>query len=589
MSMKTVIRNLAMLSLAVAFTATAAAASPPAYNSASKKAGKPTATAMLANTLVAPNLGASGTFAVLAASTVTNAGASIITGNLGLSPGISVTGFPPGVLNGVQHISDPTTAQAQLDLTAAYNDAAGRTLGAIMLAGNMGGLTLAPGLYKSTSSLEISSGDLTLDAQGDASAVYIFEMASTLVTTTGRKVILAGGAQAANVYWQVGSSATLGVSSVFKGNILALASITVNNAAAVEGRLLARTAAVTLDNNVVVMGAAAVVPVDAIAPVVSSGAPLNGATGVAVGSTVVARFSEAMSAASINSATFMLNQGVTAMSGTVSYVGGAAIFTPGLNLSPQTLYTATITTGAADVSGNHLASNMVWSFTTASNVVVAPVQPVSGLGTFEILAGSTVTNTGATSVSGDLGVSPGIAVTGFPPGIMIGTIHAGDPSAAQAQLALTAAYNDAAGRSVGAIALAGNLGGLTLAPGVYKSTSSLEISSGDLTLDAKGNPNAVFIFEMASTLITTTGRKVILAGGARAANIVWQVGSSATLGVSSVFKGNILALASITVSSGASVEGRLMARTGAVTLDSNVILMPAGSESRPVSIVPTRM
>jgi cytoskeletal protein CcmA (bactofilin family) len=544
---------------------------------------------MLANTLVAPNLGAARTFAVLAASTVTNAGVSAVSGDLGLSPGISVTGFPPGMLAGTLHIADPTAAQAQLDLTAAYNDAAGRTIGAIVLAGNLGGLTLAPGLYKSTSSLEISSGDLTLDALGDADAVYIFEMASTLVTTTGRKVILAGGAQAANIYWQVGSSATLGVSSVFKGNILALASITANNGASIEGRLLARTAAVTLDNNVVKVAFATVPPVDAIAPVVSSATPWSGATGVAVGSTVTARFSEPMSASSINAATFTLKQGETLMSGAVGYAVGAAIFTPGLNLSPQTLYTATITTGVVDLAGNHLASNMVWSFTTAPKVMVAPVEPLSALGSFEILAGSTVTSTGATSVTGDLGVSPGIAVTGFPPAVLIGTLHAGDPTAAQAQLALTAAYNDAAGRSTGAIAVAGNLGGMTLAPGVYKSTSSLEISSGDLTLDAKGNANAVFIFEMGSTLVTTVGRKVILAGGAQAANIVWQVGSSATLGVSSVFKGNILAMASITVNTGASVEGRLLARTGAVTLDSNVVLMPVGSSFRPISVVPTGM
>jgi hypothetical protein len=94
---------------------------------------------------------------------------------------------------------------------------------------------------------------------------------------------------------------------------------------------------------------------------------------------------------------------------------------------------------------------MIWSFTTAAGVAVAPVEPVSSLGTFEILAGSTVTSTGATSVTGDLGVSPGTAVTGFPPAVLIGTLHAGDPTAAQAQLALTAAYNDAAGRSVGVI------------------------------------------------------------------------------------------------------------------------------------------
>jgi cytoskeletal protein CcmA (bactofilin family) len=511
---------------------------------------------------------------------------SAIAGDLGLSPGISVTGFPPGMLAGTLHLTDPTAAQAQLDLTAAYNDAAGRTLGAIMLAGNLGGMTLVPGLYKSTSSLEISSGDLTLDAQGDANAVYIFEMASTLVTTTGRKVILAGGAQAANIYWQVGSSATLGVSSVFKGNVLALASITVNNGASVEGRLLARTAAVTLDYNMVNLPVASVPAVDTTAPFVSSATPWNGATAVAIGSTVTARFSEAMSASSLNPATFTLKQGATQMSGTVTYASGAAIFAPGAMLSPRTLYTATLTTGVADLAGNHLASNTAWSFTTADGVVVIPVQSVN-LGTFEILAGSTVTNTGATSVTGDLGVSPGTAVTGFPPGILRGTLHAGDPTAAQAQLALTAAYNDAAGRSVGVIGIAGNLGGLTLAPGIYKSTSSLEISSGDLTLDAKGDANAVFIFEMGSTLVTTTGRKVILAGGARAANIFWQVGSSATLGTNSVFKGNILAMASITVTTGASVEGRLQARTGAVTLDTNAILMPAANALQPISLLPT--
>jgi hypothetical protein len=119
--------------------------------------------------------------------------------------------------------------------------------------------------------------------------------------------------------------------------------------------------------------------------------------------------------------------------------------------------------------------------------------------------------------------------------------------------------------------VAGNLGGQTLTPGLYKSTSSLEISSGDLTLDAQGDANAVFIFQMASTLTTTAGRQVILSGGAKAANIVWQVGSSATLGTTSVMKGNILALASITLTTGAALEGRALARTGAVTLDSNAV------------------
>lgn len=199
-----------------------------------------------------PDLLTAEDFAILAGSTVTNTGNSVVDGDLGLSPGTSVTGFPPGVVNGTQHITDATAAQAQLDLTAAYLDLEGRTGGTIV-AGNIGGQTLSPGIYKSTSSLAVSSGELTLDAGGNADAVFIFQIASTLDLTPGRQVILAGGAQAKNIFWQVGSSATLDTTSVFKGSILALTSITVNTGADVEGRLLARNGAVTIDDNAVVV------------------------------------------------------------------------------------------------------------------------------------------------------------------------------------------------------------------------------------------------------------------------------------------------------------------------------------------------
>jgi hypothetical protein len=192
--------------------------------------------------------------------------------------------------------------------------------------------------------------------------------------------------------------------------------------------------------------------------------------------------------------------------------------------------------------------------------------------TFAVLAATTVTTIPTTTVNGDLGVSPGNTVTGSP--IVNGILHLGDPAAAQAQLDLTTAYNDAAGRTVGAITVAGNLGGQTRAPGLYKSATSLEISSGDLTLDALGDPNAVWIFQMGSTLITTVGRQVILSGGAQAANVFWQVGSSATIGGSSVFKGTIMADQSITMNTGATLDGRALARNGAVALDANTITIP---------------
>jgi len=201
------------------------------------------------------NLGAATNFAVLAGSTVANTGFTTVTGDLGLSPGSAVTGFPPGIVIGTLHVADITAAQAKMDLTTAYNEASGRTVAPISVAGNIGGETLAPGLYKSTASLEISSGDLTLDAQGDARAVFIFQIASTLTTTAGRQVILSGGAKAANVYWQVGTSATLGTTTVFKGTIMADQSITLNTGATLEGRALTRIAAVTMDNNTITLPA----------------------------------------------------------------------------------------------------------------------------------------------------------------------------------------------------------------------------------------------------------------------------------------------------------------------------------------------
>jgi hypothetical protein len=190
-----------------------------------------------------------------------------------------------------------------------------------------------------------------------------------------------------------------------------------------------------------------------------------------------------------------------------------------------------------------------------------------------VLAGSAVTNTGATNITGDLGLSPGTSVGGFPPGIITGTIRINDATATQAKLDLTAAYNDAAGRtSTDIVTLSGNLGGLTLTPGLYKSTSSLAISSGDLTFDAKGNPDATFIIQIATTLTTTSGRKVFLTGGASATNIYWQVGSSATFGTTSVFKGTVMAMQSITLNTGASITGRVLARSGGVTMSGNTIV-----------------
>jgi hypothetical protein len=231
---------------------------------------------------------------------------------------------------------------------------------------------------------------------------------------------------------------------------------------------------------------------------------------------------------------------------------------------------AIIDTANKDTTGTEAANTVA----ETSACRQAPVV-LGSVANFVVLAGSTVTSTGPTSVTGDLGVSPGTAVTGFPPGTVVGAQHAGDPIAAQGVADLTIAYNDAAGRTLCAVTVAGNLGGQTLTPGLYKSTSSLAISSGDLTLDAQGDSTAIFIFQMASTLTTTSGRQVILSGGAKSTNVFWQVGTSATLGSTTAFQGTVMADQAITLNTGATLNGRALARIAGVTLDSNTIVKPS--------------
>jgi uncharacterized repeat protein (TIGR01451 family) len=209
---------------------------------------------------------------------------------------------------------------------------------------------------------------------------------------------------------------------------------------------------------------------------------------------------------------------------------------------------------------------------SSASAATGPV-PLGTAANFAVLAGSTVTSTGPTIINGDLGLSPGTSVTGFPPGQVNGTIHAADSVAAQAQADLTSAYGDAAARPVTAT-VAAELGGTTETPGTYNSAAGTFGITGTLTLDAQGNPDAVFIFQAASTLITAAASNVNLINGARASNVFWVVGSSATLGTNSALQGNILALTSITVTTGTTINGRALARNGAVTLDTNTITAP---------------
>jgi hypothetical protein len=210
---------------------------------------------------------------------------------------------------------------------------------------------------------------------------------------------------------------------------------------------------------------------------------------------------------------------------------------------------------------------------------------------YAVLGGSTVTNTNATTLSGDLGVSPGLAITGFPPGIVMGTTHAGDAASLQAQTDVTAAYGTLAGEACGVDLTGKDLGGLTLTPGVYCFSSSAQLT-GDLVLDAGGKADAVFVFKTVSTLTTASNSSVHVINGGGACGVFWQIGSSATLGTGTKFAGSILALTSITLTTGATVSGRVLARNGAVTLDNNTVSIgscasvPASDAGAPDAIAP---
>jgi hypothetical protein len=219
--------------------------------------------------------------------------------------------------------------------------------------------------------------------------------------------------------------------------------------------------------------------------------------------------------------------------------------------------------------GLALLGGLLTSMAFAATALAAPA--TVGLGTaasFSVLGGSTVTNTGPTTMFGDLGLAPGSSVTGAPH--VLGATHVDDAVAIQAKTELTTAYNDAAGRPTEGSA-GTDLAGQTFTAGVRTASSSLLLSSGSVILDAQGDPNAVFIFQVGSTLITGSNTTVQLINGAQACNVFWQVGSSATLGTGTKFVGTVMAAETITANTGATIHGRLLAQTAAVNLDTNTI------------------
>jgi len=674
-------------------------------SSAMSQGDKAGANQLKSATLALPlvNLGTAGDFAILSKAGITNVYKSTITGDIGSSPitgaailvsCAEVTGtilavdaagpLPASVIN-------PTKLGIAVgDMQAAYTDAAGRAnpdflnLGA----GNIGGLTLTPGLYKWTTGLLIPS-DVTIS--GGPNDVWIFQVTGPLTLSNAVKINLMGGAQAKNIFWQVTTAVSLGTTSHFEGNILGQTSISLLTGASINGRLLSQTAVALQMSTVTVTPADAP---DTVLPTVNSTEPINNATGVALNKAIVVNFSEAMDIATINASTFTLMQGTTVVAGALTYTGSKATFTSTSNLENSKIYTATITSGAKDIAGNALASNHTFSFTTevAADIILPVVNStvpqnnatgvelnkvvaltfseamnpltinastftlmqgtaaVSGVvaysgttatftpsvilvsdlvytatittgakdlagnslaansvlsfttvasvpsstlaavnlgvaGNFAILSKTGVTDVYKSAITGDVGASPisggAIHVTCDE---VVGTIYTVDvnrliPCAVTNPSMLTtavsdmeAAYTDAAGRANPDFTEfgAGNIGGKTLTPGLYKWTSGVIIPT-EVTIS--GGPNDVWIFQVAGNLTMSAAMKIILIGGAQAKNIFWVTAGSVTIGTTSHFEGNILGQTSINLLTGSSINGRILAQT-AVALQMSTVIKP---------------
>lgn len=335
-----------------------------------------------------------------------------------------------------------------------------------------------------------------------------------------------------------------------------------------------------------------------IIPTVISSDPANNAENLILNKTVTATFSVPMDPLTITETTFTLSQGTNPIAGTISYSGSLASFVPTTSLVLGNTYTATITTGAKSATGVSLANDYVWTFNSTATTGPAGIN-LGSADAFGILAGVGVSNNaGPSQINNlDVGIYPGnrSSITGFfdvdggPGQINNGAFFAADDIAPpgtnamlnQAQLDLVAAYDQAAGATTPAPQVApADLGGQTLAPGIWTSASTLLLQNGNLTLDAQGDANAVWIFQVGSAFTSVgsgpfpsaSGGNVILAGGAQAKNVFWQVGSSVIIGDFTSFKGNVLAFSSITMNTGAVADGRMLARNGSVVMTSNNII-----------------
>ena len=437
-----------------------------------------------ANAIAIP-LGSCAPFSVKAGTAVSfNGGLTTVnTGNVGVAPGNIITGSFK-VSAGTIENNSPSANACTKDIQIAYNASVAAPCPAANIYAELSGLTLAPGVYCSGSEMKFSASTLTLDGQGDPNAQWIFQVKTALTTASSTEIILQNGANAENIFWALGTSATLGYSSSFAGSILARTAITFGTQSAISGRALALTA--------------------------------------------------------------------------ISFESASSVTLP---ISPS-------------------SSAKMMSAASISTTEVPLV--LGGCAYFAVLAGTSVNFNGAkTKVAGSVGVSPGNAIGGSYE-IHGGTEEHNSPLAKSCAASLATLYNQASSATCSAnhTLQSADLAGLVLTPGTYCSaTGTFEFSAAALTLDAEGNADAQWIFQASTTLSTATATSFKLINGAQASNVFWAIGTSASIGYSSDFVGNIIAQGAINYDTSANVVGRGLAMTAITFASQGVITLPS-----PVSV-----
>jgi hypothetical protein len=503
-------------------------------------------------------LGAAESYSVLARTAVTTTTASALSGDVGVSPGSSLVGFAPSMVGGDIHINDAHAAAAQLALGAALADLQARIPFEPDINTDLGGRTLTPGVYHSAAALALT-GVLILDAEDNPDAVFVFQTDGAFDTAADSTVVLTNGAQASNIFWVTKAAAGTGARSFLAGSILAAGAITLGASTQVIGRALSQDA-VTLAGDTIRFTVS-------LPPTVSIA---GGA--VAVGDDITPTISGTTTAPASSAVT-------VTVAGQMLYSTVQADGTWSVTATSVAAGTYAVVAKVRDASGNGTAADQ--SLTVQVN---PPTVALGTAATYSVLAGTTIVETGTSSLSGDVGLSPGGSISGFPDGSVAGATHNGDSAAEQAQVDLVIAITDASSRALHT-EIVGDLGGRIFHVGVHHSTAALAIT-GTVTLDAQGDPNAVFIFQTDAAFNTSEASRVFLENGAQASNVFWVVQDAVCTGTNSFLSGTILARGAITLGSGMELEGQALSEHAVTLADSTLTgiapaPVPAASSAAP--------